>query len=232
MLKAEFELVFLKDSMISFFRGPNPLSMVHLMLRSIVLATLSLVALTFEQRQLHASIIIRMDDLTRQPVNGLVHPSGVRFGFTVGGVANLDAQYASGGPGTTTFISDPSIEGTASGVLDVIFPDSFNQVKFGLAVSLATPTFVNVELFNSSNASLGVTPLNLTPLPTFSENQFNYSGVGISRFRVDLTPSSLAPRFAFDNLILDNVSTVPEPTSFVVFLLGSFLSAAGAARRR
>ncbi len=202
--------------------------------RITLLVTLCLVALVFEPSKTEASIIVRMDDLPFQPVNGLVHPSGVTFGFTVGGIASLDANYASGGPGSTTFISDPSIEGSAAGVLRVNFPGTFNQIQFGLAVSSNIPSFVDVELFDTSNVSLGVTALSLTPMPTFAENRFSYLGTGISRFSLNLTPSANAGRFAFDNLFLDNVpvNTVPEPTSLVVFLLGSCLYVARANRYR
>jgi hypothetical protein len=194
--------------------------------------TLFCVVSLFWATKAQATIILTMDDLPFQPVNGLVHPSGVSFAFTVGGNPNLDANYNSFGPGVTTFISDPSIEGTTAGVLQVFFPASYNSVSFGLAASAIAPTSVNVELFDALNVSLGITPLLLSPMPTFAENQFVYTGANLSRLRLDLTPSLNAGRFAFDNLRLDNVSTIPEPTSFTIFSLVSLGGWVLASRRR
>jgi hypothetical protein len=165
-------------------------------------------------------ITITMGDLPTQSVDGLVHPTGVQFGFTVGGVPNTDARYASGGPGSTTFVQDPSIEGTTAGVLAIIFPSPTPIVRFGVA-RLTGETIANgaaVQLFNAANVSLGITNLPMTAMPTFAEAQFAYSGTAVKRMTVDFTvsPVSTSPRFAFDNLVF----RVPEPRSAAMLMLG------------
>ena len=61
-----------------------------------------------------ATTTITMDDLPAQAVNGLVHPKGVTFGFTLGGVGSTLARYNTSGPGSQTYVNDPSIEGPTS----------------------------------------------------------------------------------------------------------------------
>jgi hypothetical protein len=166
-----------------------------------------------------ADITIRMDDLPNQPVNGLVHPTGVQFGFTVAGLPNADARYASGGPGITTFVQDPSIEGTTTGVLSIIFPSPTPIVKFGVArLGGTTANGAAVQLFNAANGSLGITNLPMTAMPNFAEAQFVYSGADVKRMTVDFTvlSASASPRFAFDNLVF----RVPEPGSAAMLVLG------------
>ena len=59
---------------------------------------------------------LSFDEVPFQPVDGL-DVSGVTFGFQIGGVPSTDAHYNAFGPGTTTFVQDPSLEGNAAGVL-------------------------------------------------------------------------------------------------------------------
>ena len=195
----------------------------------ILLAGLLCLAMAQPASAAGGDITITMDDLPFQPVNGLVHPTGVQFGFTVGGVANLGANYHSGGPGSTTFVQDPSIEGTTAGVLSIIFPSPTPIVKFGVARSIGgtIPNGAAVELFNAANASLGVTNLPMTAMPTFAEAQFNYSGAAVKRMTVNFAVSTASPRFAFDNLVF----RVPEPTAAALALLGGIFIAGMATRR-
>jgi len=198
----------------------------------ILLAGLLCVAMAQPASAAGGDITITMDDLPLQPVNGLVHPTGVQFGFTVAGAPNLDARYRSGGPGSTTFVQDPSIEGTTAGVLSIIFPAPTPIVKFGVARSIGgtIPNGAAVELFNAANASLGVTNLPMTPLPNFAEAQFNYSGAAVKRMTVDFTVSTTSPRFAFDNLVF---RPIPEPTSALLSIIGGmFVVAAPTYRGR
>jgi hypothetical protein len=185
--------------------------------------TVVVVAATWPDRTLATTLT--MDDLPNQPVDGLVHPSGVEFGFTVGGVPDLDARYNAFGPGSITYVQDPSIEGTTAGVLEVILPGAFPSVEFGLAVSGYQPTSVSVELFDAANTSLGVLPLFLNPLVLYDEGQFVHNGVGVLRILVDMTPAqgSGAFRFAYDNLTF-----VPEPATAMLIAAGL----AGFAMRR
>ena len=195
---------------------------------SFLLATLVAVAQAPLARAV--DITITMDDLPFQAVHGLVHPTGVQFGFTVGGIPSFDANYASGGPGAGVFIADPSIEGSTAGVLSIVFPAPTPIFEFGLARSdfAEIPAGAAVELFDASNASLGVTNLPLSPLVGFSEGQFTYSGTPIKRATVDFTTDGFSPRFAFDNLTF---RLIPEPATLLLGLVGC-ASALSARRRR
>ena len=175
-------------------------------------------------------VLLTMNDLPNQPVNGLVHPAGVTFGFTIGGVGNLDARYNSGGPGSLTFVQDPSIEGASDGVLSLNFATPTPLVQFGIARS-TTSTLVNgavVQLFNAANASLGTTNLTLQPLLSFAEAQFAYTGADVKRVTISFPSPAAATRFAFDNLLFH----VPEPAAPAVMFVGTVTAACARGRRR
>jgi hypothetical protein len=155
-----------------------------------------------------SEVTLTMDDLPMQPVHGLVHPSGVQFIFMIGRTPSLEANYASGGPGSIVFVQDPSIEGPSNGMLSMTFPVATPILRFGVARSIPTATSALVELFDAANVSLGVTSMPLAPMPFFAEGQFNHSGPGVKRATVRfIAPDS---RFALDNLVF---SVVPEPSS-------------------
>ena len=175
-------------------------------------------------------VVLTMDDLPTQTVDGLVHPSGVTFGFTEGGLPGLDAFYNSGGPGTTAFVEDPSIEGTTDGALSFMFETPTDFVQFGLAVSLLDPAddaFV-VDLFSDDGALISSTSLDVTPLPgNFADAQFEHQGTAVGS--VAITFGDLGPfpqRFAFDNLTF----RVPESSTWSL-LLAPTLGLLAAARR-
>jgi hypothetical protein len=157
-------------------------------------------------------VLLTMDDLPRQPVNGLTHPSGVVFGYRLNNVASNDAQYNMIGPGDTTFVQDPSIEGQAlGGVLTITFPAPMGIIEFGVARSRFSPALPNgasVQLFDSANALLGTTSLTLSPMPNFIEAKFSHNGAKASRAVVSFPGGTDAPRFALDNLRFQ----IPEPT--------------------
>jgi hypothetical protein len=153
-------------------------------------------------------VTLTMDDLPMQPVHGLIHPSGVQFSFTVGRSPSLEANYASNGPGPIVFVQDPSIEGPSNGLLSMSFTIPTPVLRFGVARSMSTATTALVELFDTSNVSLGITSLTLQPMPFFAEGQFDYSGPAVKRAIVRfVAPES---RFALDNLVFRGV---PEPSS-------------------
>ena len=78
-------------------------------------------------------------ELPVQPVDGLSY-MGVTFGFTIGGAHSADARYHSGGPGVTTFVQDPSLEGDATGILTLDFtPQPTNQLQFGVVLNNFAP---------------------------------------------------------------------------------------------
>ena len=176
---------------------------------------------------------LTMDDLPNQPVHGLTHDSGVEFAFTVNDQSSDDARYGANGPGTTTFVADPSIEGNSSGVLSVGFPEPVPFVQFGVARNVNTRnTTAVIELFDAENASRGVTNLSLVPMPTFAEGQFTYDGAPISRFTLSFAPQPAVGRFAFDNL---RFGVIPEPGAgmlavLMVGMLGSVRRGRGGAR--
>jgi hypothetical protein len=141
-------------------------------------------------------------ELPFQPVDGL-SISGVTFGFEIGGVPSADAHYGAFGPGSTTFVQDPSLEGNSGGVLTLTFDQPTTVLEFGIArscICTLTPG-LSVELFKPGAAghSRGVITLTTTPVVSFSEALFSYSGPAIQTAVITF-PSITASRFALDNL--------------------------------
>lgn len=155
-------------------------------------------------------------ELPTQPVDGLSY-MGVTFGFEVGGSPSTDALYNFFGLGTITFVQDPSLEGDAAGILTLDFAQPTIQLDFGVALSTfdpLTPGFT-VELFNAGLSSLGVTPVNTSPLVSFTEGPFIYSGAPIGRAVIDFEDS--AGRFALDNLTFN---PIPAPGALLLGSIG------------
>ena len=128
-------------------------------------------------------------------------------------ISHPDADYNSGGPGILTFTQDPSLEGDAAGTLTLDFDVPTPTLQFGVSRSTfdpLTPGFT-VGLFDSSLMSLGVTQVNTTPLISFSEGQFNYSGTPVKRAGVNFPSPELGVRFAFDNLTFEGGGPTPAP---------------------
>ena len=150
---------------------------------------------------------LTFDELPFQPVDGLSF-MGVTFGFT-----GTDAAYNSSGPFAITFVQDPTLEGDAAGTLTLDFDVPTPTLQFGVARSgfdTLTPGFT-VELFDSALTSLGTTPVNTTPLISFSEGQFTYSGTPVKRAIGTFPNPELAVRFAFDNLTFEEGGPAPAP---------------------
>ncbi|WP_152052048.1 S8 family peptidase [Tautonia marina] len=144
---------------------------------------------------------IAFDELPSQPANG-VSLAGVTFGYTIGGVPSTAATFNTLGPGTTTFISDPSLVGSAAGVLTLDFDQPVSSLEFGLALSanLSIPDGATVTLFDATNSLIGTFQVAVSPQGFFfAEGQFQYEGTPVSR--AEIAPnSSVAGAFAFDNL--------------------------------
>ena len=171
---------------------------------------------------------LNFSEIPFQSVDELAY-AGVAFDFKIGGVDSPEAFYNSFGPGTLTYVDDPSLTGDSAGVLALDFTVPTSVVEFGLALNTAdalSPGF-RVELFSASLTSLGETPVDVFSTVGalgFSENRFQYTGAPISRavIRFDHQPGS----FALDNLTF---LTVPEPSALV---LGAVALIAFVARRR
>jgi hypothetical protein len=187
-----------------------------------LLSALAAAALGLLVAPVHAltPTLITMDDLSPRPLNGLVHPAGVTFGFTLGGVPSNEARYASGGPGETTFIDDPSVEGPTSflsgrGAISMQFALPAVQIEFGLAMSAVgtRPNAATVELYDAANVLFDSSTFSLTQITMFSEAQYKYVGTPVTRALLKFNQSTEELRFAFDNLLF---AVVPEPASIAL----------------
>lgn len=189
--------------------------------------------------RLHAipvTVTLTMGDLPNQSVNGLVHPQGVTFGYTVGGVENIDARYNAGGPGIRTYVQDPSIEGGTAGVLSLLFAVPTPILEFGAArnINATLPSAAIVRLFDAGDTLLHTLPVGLATTGLFAEGRFVYSGDAVKRATVDFTATPAGTggqRFAFDNLTF---AVVPEPGTALLATIsaGGVGLLRGAARRR
>lgn len=65
-------------------------------------------------------------------MNGLSF-KGVTFGFEIGGIPSADARYHALGPGSMTYVRDPSLEGASAGTLTLSFDRPTTLVEFGIA---------------------------------------------------------------------------------------------------
>ena len=168
----------------------------------------------------NAAFTLTFDELPTQPVDGLSY-MGVTFGFTVGGSPSTDAVYNGIGPGTLTYLQDPTLEGTTAGILTFDFATPTDQLQFGVALNsyyAATPGYV-VRLYNPSYGLLGVYSGNTSPLVLWSEDQFTYSGTPVSRAVIGFN-EQVASRFSVDNLTINPVSAVPAPGAILLSSIG------------
>ena len=148
---------------------------------------------------------LTMDELPFQPIDGLSY-AGVTFHFTVNGLPSIDAHYNSRGPGQITYVQDPSIEGDASGVLQVDFAQPTPYVGFGVAISnlnSLSPGF-SASVYDETMTLVGQFDVDTFPLISFSEGLFTYNGSLVSEIIVTFNHSVPGQRFAFDNLNYDD----------------------------
>jgi hypothetical protein len=156
-----------------------------------------------------ASVTLTMDEVPNQPINGLSVTKGFEtftFSDPGGGLT-----YNSLGPGNTTFIQDPSIQGPNE-PFSVGFSVPVSFIQFGLAEDSTSPlTGVQVEL--SSGATF---TFDLTLTDPFAEGEFTWSGAPVVGF--SLAPAAGPDAIAFDNLTVS--TSVPEPSTWAMMLFG------------
>jgi len=173
----------------------------------------------------NAAVTLDFTELPFQPVDGLNY-MGVTFGFWVGGSPSGDAYYNSGGPGSVVFVQDPSLEGNAAGILTLDFATPTSMLEFGVVLSnsdAVTQGFA-VRLYDTS--LIGVYSVSTSPLVSYSEGQFTYSGPRRVTHAAIGFNDQVASRFALDNLTY----TVPAPGA--ILLGGIGVSLIGWLRRR
>lgn len=170
-----------------------------LLQRALIATFLLLATTTISLAQTQKMTFDELPALT--PLNGTsVH--GVTFSFTVGGLPSIDARFL-GGPGVTQFVQDPSAEGDANGVLTIVFTNSTSVLSFGLARlsnAVLSPGAV-VDLFDGVGNPIQSTNLVLSPLVSFSEGQFNYTGSPVKTAVITFPNPPAGLRFALDNLV-------------------------------
>jgi len=191
------------------------------------LSAICVLAVLMSAGAAEAAETLTFDELPNQPVDGLSY-KGVTFGFAVGGSPSTDARYSAIGPGVLTYVQDTSLEGNARGILTLDFAAPTDLLEFGIALS-TTRTVTQayeVELFDKSLTSLGTLSRGTSPLISWSEGQFTYSGTPISRAVVDFN-QCYARRFAIDNL---STNSVPAPGAILLGSIGASL--VGWLRRR
>jgi len=165
----------------------------------------------------NAAFTLTFDELPTQSVDGLSY-MGVTFGFKVGEISSTDATYNGIGPGTLTYLQDPTLEGTTAGILTLDFATPTDQLQFGVALNsyyAATPGYV-VRLYDPSYALIGVYSGNTSPLVLWSEGQFTYSGTQVSRAAIGFNKQA-GSRFALDNL---TINPIPAPGAILLSSIG------------
>ncbi|NET57931.1 MAG: PEP-CTERM sorting domain-containing protein [Symploca sp. SIO2E6] len=158
-----------------------------------------------------ATTNLTFDELPFQAVDDLSF-QGVTFNFAIDGIDSTDANYNSFGPGSINFVNDPSLEGNTAGTLTLDFDMFISELQFGVALEAnvnLTPGFT-VELFDLAFGSLGVTSVNTSPLVSFSEGLFSYTGAPVKRAVVNFNETS-ANRFTLDNLTFTSPIVQPAP---------------------
>jgi hypothetical protein len=174
------------------------------------------------------TITLTMTEVPNQPINGLTISKG-GLDFTFNNPARSLA-YNSGGPGNITFVQDPSIAGGIS-QFSVTFSAPVSSVQFGMAEIIGTlgGQLAVVDLFNGGAVPFATSILNASLVDPFPEGMFHFSGGPLTSVRI--TPNSVAPVVAFDNLTVDTAA-IPEPESVVLTAAGLVLFAWKLARLR
>lgn len=180
------------------------------------LVTICILLVLISTGAANAAFTLTFDELSTQPIDGLSY-MGITFGFKVAGSPSTDAIYNGIGPGTLTYLQDPSMEGTTAGILTLDFANPTDQLEFGVALNSydASALGYAVRLYDPSYQLIGVYSGSTSPLILWSEGQFTYSGTLVRRAVIGFN-EQVASRFALDNL---TINPIPAPGAM---LLGSF----------
>ena len=187
----------------------------------IVILALALVSSTTA-----ATVTLTMDEVASQAINGLtVSKGGESFTFSN---PSGTLFYNSGGPGSVTFVQDPSIQGTTA-PFGIAFALPVYSIRFGLAELISAPVtgMATVNLFFNSVVPFATISFNSSLVDPFAEGQFTFSGGPVSNILI--TPNVGPSNLAFDNL---TVNTTPEPSTFAMLVGAGALAAARILRRR
>ncbi len=175
-----------------------------------------------------ASVTLDFTELPNQPVDGLSY-MGVTFGFRVGVSPSTDAEYNSYVPVSGVFVQEPLLEGNAEGILTLDFAKPVDQLQFGVALDTLNASKLGfaVRLYDTSYQVIGHYFESTSPLVTYSEGQFTYSGTPVSLAAIGFN-DKVAGRFALDNLTFNPV--IPAPGAILLGSIG--IGLVGWLRRR
>ena len=188
---------------------------------------LFILAVALVSSAMAATVTLTMDEVANQPINGLtVSKGGESFTFSNPSGTLL---YNSGGPGSLTFVQDPSIQGTTA-PFGIAFALPVYSIRFGLAELTPAPVtgMATVNLFFNSVVPFATMSFNSSLVDPFAEGQFTFSGGPVSNILI--TPNAGPPNLAFDNLTVNTAA--PEPSTFAMLVGAAALAAARILRRR
>ena len=164
------------------------------------LATVMVGPIRFDEAEFPFTTVV--NGLSVSTVGGAALPGTLAFSFSSADAAVL------GGPGTITYVDDPSIEGDANGTLTIDFGVDVTRVAFGFAQNCAAPSTPSVTVTAMDSGGGVVDSTTVTGQDFgffFLENQVDFSPASPAR-TVEVTFDTSGGdcfRFALDNLGYD-----------------------------